>query len=101
LDWAGKGNNRIFDTIDDLVEGLGFEENVPFKPEIADKIWHKDEYNSRYVYDDFDFNNDNGIVEDDEYYDYSIYSDPDGFYYYKDRLFNTLGFSNYIFGTNS
>jgi hypothetical protein len=30
------------------------------------------------------------ILEDDEVDDYSIYTDPDGFYYYNDRLFNIL-----------
>lgn len=34
LKWAGK-SNKIFNAIDDIVEGFGIEENIPFKPSDA------------------------------------------------------------------
>jgi hypothetical protein len=38
LDWAGSGN-YVFNTIDDIVEGFGIEENIPFKPSKARELF--------------------------------------------------------------
>lgn len=38
LEWAGS-SNKIFNTIDDIVEGFGIEENIPFKPSKARQLF--------------------------------------------------------------
>lgn len=44
LTWA---DNPIFNAIDDLIEGIGIEEDIPYSPAHSEKMWHYFEYESR------------------------------------------------------
>jgi len=99
LGWAGK-NNKVFNTIDDIIEGLGIEENIPFKPDIARSLWEWDEYLERPSYEMFDLEP-FAFNEDDEQEFYWNWEEPSEYYQFKDNNFNTLGLNNYISETNS
>ena len=40
-------NNKILNIIDDIVEGSGIEEDIPYSPAHSEKIWHYLEFESR------------------------------------------------------
>lgn len=44
LSWA---NNPVFNTIDDIIEGSGIEDDIPYSPAHSEKMWHYFEYQSR------------------------------------------------------
>lgn len=88
LDWAGK-NNLIFNTIDDIVEGFGIEENIPFKPSRSRELMEWEDYVERPTYEDFDLNNFK-FNEDDEEGLYLGWDDPLEYFRFKDDNFTTL-----------
>lgn len=91
LSWAGK-NNKLFNLIDDIVEGIGIEEDIPFSPETARKLWEYEEHEERHTYEENVFADSWYFNEDDDEDYYTNYNDPQTFYHYKDDLFNTLGY---------
>lgn len=99
LSWAGK-NNNIFGTIDDIVEGLGIEENIPFKPKIARTLWEWDNHVERPSYEDYDMRK-FSYNEDDEDELYGNWDEPELYNEFKDDNFSTLALSNYEAETNS
>lgn len=44
LSWA---DNGLFNAIDDVIEGIGIEEDIPYSPAHSEKMWHYFEYESR------------------------------------------------------
>lgn len=69
LKWAGK-DNLVFNAIDDLLEGFGVEENIPFRPSTARQLFEWEDNLERPTYDFYDFD-DFKFMEDDEEFIFS------------------------------
>lgn len=104
LSWA---NNRVFNLIDDIVEGSGIEDDIPYSPAHSEKLWHYFEYKSRPNSEKLeetnnDFRLTTDIIEDEieeEISNVGPNTEPAGMDGLTYGNFNLLGLNDYIVGS--